>query len=59
MVKCTVCEKEVLEHPLIRNVFYCNNSRCTNLGLLTVFVLEEKPKEFKKNDQSLPKSGSK
>ena len=54
---CTVCERMVIEHPLIRNVHYCANPRCSRLGLLTVFVLtpkEDKPEE-KKDDKDLPK----
>jgi hypothetical protein len=44
MAKCVVCENDVIEHNLFRQVFYCNNGRCTRLGLLTVFVLIEKTK---------------
>ena len=43
--KCVICEKLVIEHPFMKNVFYCNNQRCPRLGTLSVFVLEEKPKE--------------
>lgn len=49
MAVCIVCEKEVIEHPFLRNVFYCSNSRCTRLGLLSVYVLEIK--EEKKDDK--------
>jgi hypothetical protein len=52
--KCIVCEQPVIEHPFIKNVFYCKNSRCTRLGVLTVFVLE-----IKKDDQSVPQPGGK
>ncbi len=55
-VKCVVCEGPMIEHPFMKNVFYCNNPRCTRLGLLSVFVLEAKEV---KDDPNLPKPGSK
>lgn len=51
MKLCIVCEKEVLEHPSFKNVYYCNNNRCTRLGLLTVFVLIPKEEESKPEEQ--------
>ena len=56
---CIVCEKPVIESAL-KNVYYCNNVRCTRLGVLTVFVLvpnKEEPKEEIKDDKDLPKPG--
>lgn len=50
MQLCIVCEKPVIESNL-KNVYYCNNIRCTRLGVLTVFVLT--PKEEKKDDKDL------
>lgn len=42
--KCTVCVKQLVEHIQLRNIFYCVNARCSRFGLLTVMVLEDKPK---------------
>lgn len=42
--KCTVCINHLVEHVFAKNVFYCINARCTRFGLLTVMVLEDKPK---------------
>lgn len=66
---CVVCEKPVIEHNFLKNVYYCNSVRCTRLGVLSVFVLtlNEKPKESEpkvppivkekiKDDKNLPKS---
>ena len=36
---CVVCEKVVIEHNLLKSVYYCANTRCTRLGVLSVFVL--------------------
>lgn len=63
---CVVCERLVIEHNLLKNVYYCANPRCTRLGVLSVFVLTlKKPEEPKvppivkeeiKDDKNLPKS---
>ena len=52
MSLCTVCEKPVTEHNLLKNVYYCTSTRCTRLGLLTVFVLT--PNEEKKDAKDIP-----
>ena len=56
MQLCTVCEKPVIEHNLLKNVYYCNSARCTRLGLLTVFVLTpvKKPEAPKEEPKKLP-----
>lgn len=46
MAKCLVCERDLTEHNQLKNVYYCNNVRCTRLGLLTVYILEEKKVEY-------------
>ena len=56
IVNCVVCERSMTEHPLLKNVYYCSNQRCTRLGLLSVFVLEKKEV---KDDQNIPQPGSK
>jgi len=43
--KCLVCEHDLTEHNQLKNVYYCNNIRCTRLGVLTVYILEEKKVE--------------
>lgn len=55
---CIVCEKQLFEHNLLKNLYYCANPKCTRLGMLTVFVLEPiKPEEKKGEDvQAVPKS---
>ena len=49
MAKCLVCERELTEHNQLKNVYYCNNVRCTRLGVLTVYILEEKKVEVPEN----------
>lgn len=53
---CIVCEKPVIESNL-KNTYYCNNTRCTRLGLLSVFVLVPTVPE-KKDVQVVPKPAS-
>ena len=60
MSNCVVCEKGVSEHPVFKNIYFCVNERCSRLGLLSVFILTQKPsapKEEVKDDKNIPSTG--